>query len=69
MATAVGGQKNDRWGDYDPAAWHRLLQFMKDGGQIQRDDLPLDQLYTTRFVDAYNTWDRAAVKARALAQQ
>ncbi|XAH21109.1 ABC transporter substrate-binding protein [Xylophilus sp. GW821-FHT01B05] len=69
MATAVGGQKNDRWGEYDPAAWHRLLQFMKEGGQIQRDDLPLEQLYTSRFVDAYNTWDRAAVKAKALAQQ
>lgn len=63
LAAATGALDPGRWGDYSARSWSSLLQVMADGGQISRADLPLDRLYTTRFVEAYNRWDRAAVDA------
>jgi hypothetical protein len=61
--------KDDRWGDYDPAAWRTLAEVMYEGGQIKNKALPVEQLYTRDFVDGINKWDRAAVKARVGQQQ
>jgi len=59
------GMVDDRWGDYDPRTWREFLKIMRDGGQISRDDLPVDELYTRQFVGPINAWDREAVRVRA----
>jgi NitT/TauT family transport system substrate-binding protein len=59
------GMVDDRWGDYDPQTWREFLKILHDGGQISREDLPVDELFTRQFVDGINAWDRATVRARA----
>lgn len=68
LATAVGAVDPRRWGDYKAESWKSVLSIMAEGEQIKRADLPLDKLYTTRFVDGFNRWDRAAVAAKASAK-
>ena len=65
LDAALGAVDAARWGNYDADTWKRLLAVMAEGGQIKRADLPLDKLYTTRFVEGFNKWDRAAVARKA----
>lgn len=51
----------DLWGRYPEAAWATWLDVLKGAGQIETTDLPLDRVYTNRFVDAYNDFDRVAI--------
>ena len=49
--------------------WQNVVQFTKDHGVISREaSAPLDKLYTNKFVDDFNKFDRDAVtkQARAL---
>lgn len=42
-----------------------LFEAAKVGGLIQNTDVPLDKVYTNRFVDAYNDFDREKLEAAA----
>jgi NitT/TauT family transport system substrate-binding protein len=61
----TAGMQEDRWGDYDPAAWRTLAEVMHEGGQISSSSLPVEQLYAREFVAGINKWDRDAVRLRA----
>lgn len=53
------------YGHYTEGAWRRMIEVMRAEGQIQRADLDLSRLYTTRFVEEFNRFDREAVAAAA----
>lgn len=54
-------------GSYSDAEWKGVIQSLKQGGVISITDLPMDKLYTNRFVDDFNKFDRADVIKRAKA--
>jgi NitT/TauT family transport system substrate-binding protein len=55
-------------GHYPEAAWHAYIDILHAGGEITKTDLPLDTLYTGRFLAEINDFDATAVKAQAQAQ-
>jgi len=52
-------------GYYSDRAWEALINAMQLGGQIKSTDHDVSQLYTNRFIEAINDFDREAVQARA----
>lgn len=65
LATVFGAAKPDRLGDYEPANVRALISTMVEGGQLQRSNLDIDQVFTRQFVEAANRWNRGQVKAQA----
>lgn len=61
-----GGSK-ERWGAFLPESWKVHMEVLHAGGIIPTTELDLDKLYTNRFVDEYNKFDRDAVIAKAKA--
>lgn len=54
-------------GSFTDAQWKRVINSLKLGGVIKVTDLPMDKLYTNRFVADFNKFDRADVIRRAKA--
>ena len=53
------------YGHYTEESWRQMIAVMHAEGQIARADLEIARLYTNRFVEDYNRFDRAAVIAAA----
>ncbi|MFC2030625.1 ABC transporter substrate-binding protein [Chloroflexota bacterium] len=51
-----------RHGNNNPEGWAALVQFMLDTGQIETE-IPAENLINNDFVDAYNDFDPAEIKA------
>jgi NitT/TauT family transport system substrate-binding protein len=54
-------------GSFTDAEWKGVITSLKLGGIISVTDLPMDRLYTNRFVADFNKFDRADVIRRAKA--
>lgn len=54
-------------GSFTDAQWQGVIQSLKLGGVISKTDLPMDKLYTNRFVPDFNKFDRDDVIRRAKA--
>lgn len=54
-------------GSFTDAEWQGVIKSLKLGGVISVTDLPMDKLYTNRFVADFNNFDRAEVIKRAKA--
>jgi len=54
-------------GSFTDAQWQGVIKSLKLGGVISVTDLPMDKLYTNRFVADFNKFDRADVIKRAKA--
>jgi NitT/TauT family transport system substrate-binding protein len=54
-------------GGFTDDQWKSIIQSLKLGGMITVSDLPMDKLYTNRFVADFNKFDRADVIKRAKA--
>lgn len=54
-------------GSYSDEDWTVTISSLRQGGELKGPDFPLSSLYTNRFVEEYNKFDRAAVIARAMA--
>lgn len=54
-------------GSFTDAEWQGVIKSLKLGGVITVTDLPMDKLYTNRFVADFNKFDRADVIKRAKA--
>jgi len=54
-------------GSFTDSEWHGVIKSLKLGGVITVTDLPMDKLYTNRFVADFNRFDRADVIKRAKA--
>lgn len=52
-------------GSFTDAEWHGVIKSLKLGGVITVTDLPMDKLYTNRFVADFNKFDREDVIKRA----
>lgn len=61
------GTSDRRYGHFPEDAWRRLIKVMHEEGLIARADLDLSRLYTGRFVDEFNAFDRAVVERTAKA--
>lgn len=65
MQIVFGEAKEERFGDYDPAAVKNLIDIMYQSGQLSRADLNPDLVFTRQFVEGANRWDRAEVLRKA----
>ncbi|QDW39892.1 ABC transporter substrate-binding protein [Bradyrhizobium sp. KBS0727] len=54
-------------GSFTDDEWRGVIKSLKLGGVISVTDLPMDKLYTNRFVAEFNKFDRADVIKRAKA--
>lgn len=54
-------------GSFTDGEWQGVIKSLKLGGVISVTDLPMDKLYTNRFVADFNKFDRADVIKRAKA--
>ncbi|MDF3813759.1 MULTISPECIES: ABC transporter substrate-binding protein [Rhodopseudomonas] len=54
-------------GSFTDAQWQGIIKSLKLGGVITVTDLPMDKLYTNRFVADFNKFDRADIIRRAKA--
>jgi NitT/TauT family transport system substrate-binding protein len=54
-------------GSFTDDEWQGVIKSLKLGGVITVTDLPMDKLYTNRFVADFNKFDRADVIKRAKA--
>lgn len=52
------------WGDYDPAAWEIVMDYLQNGGLIDAP-VDIDRMYTSDLVAAINDFDEAEVRERA----
>ena len=59
--------KTSLLGSFTDAEWQGVIKSLKLGGVITVTDLPMDKLYTNRFVADFNKFDRADVIKRAKA--
>jgi NitT/TauT family transport system substrate-binding protein len=58
------------YGAFEDRDWEALIDSLRLGGVVPADlEIPLDTLYTNRFVEAYNDFDRDAVIALAQAYE
>jgi NitT/TauT family transport system substrate-binding protein len=53
------------FGAFSKNDWTTTIEALKLGDQIKTSDIPLDSLYTNRFVAAYNHFDHDAVRRKA----
>lgn len=65
----IGGKK--RFGYYAPEIWKNYVQVLNDGGQMSVREIDTSTVYTNAFVDEFNKFDEAKVRAtvRALKGQ
>ena len=63
------GAADVQWGRFLPSSWSQHVEIMHAAGLLPGNDLPLDRIYTNRFVPAFNRFDTRAVEAKALAAQ
>lgn len=54
-------------GSFTDAEWQGVIKSLKLGGVITVTDLPMDKLYTNRFVTDFNKFDRTDIIKRAKA--
>lgn len=54
-------------GSFTDAEWQGVIKSLKLGGVITVTDLPMDKLYTNRFVADFNKFDRTDIVKRAKA--
>jgi len=50
-------------GYYSDNAWESLINAMHVGGQLERTDHDIHQLFTNQFIESINAFDREAVEA------
>ena len=55
------------WGQFPDKALDTFLGALHEGGIIKQADLPVTDLFTNDFVEKFNDFDEAEVKARAAA--
>jgi NitT/TauT family transport system substrate-binding protein len=60
-------QREGRYGEYNEDSWRQFIGVLNKAEQIKQPALPLDKLVDMSLADAINTWDRAAVRRKALA--
>lgn len=58
-----------RFGEYPDDAFKNLIDILHEGGELSTADLDPKTLYTNELVSAFNDFDLAAVKARAVTLQ
>ena len=63
----VGPGEKPLLGSFTDAEWQGVIKSLKLGGGITVTDLPMDKLYTNRFVADFNKFDRTDVIKRAKA--
>lgn len=63
----VGNQR--RFGLYSPDVWKRYVQVLYEGGQLASTNVDTSTLYTNAFVDEFNKFDEAKVRAEARQQR
>lgn len=57
----IGGKK--RFGYYAPDIWKNYVQVLHDGGQMSVNQIDTSTVYTNAFVDEFNKFDEAKVRA------
>lgn len=63
----LGDQR--KFGAYSPEVWKRYVQVLHDGGQLTTTNIDTSTLYTNAFVDEFNKFDEAKVRAEARQQR
>jgi NitT/TauT family transport system substrate-binding protein len=63
----VGNQR--KFGLYSPDVWKRYVQVLYDGGQLSTTAVDTSALFTNAFVDEFNKFDEAKVRAEARLQR
>lgn len=62
--------EEELYGAFEERDWDALIDSLRLGGVVPADlEIPLDSLFTNRFVEAYNDFDRDAVIALAQAYE
>ncbi len=59
---AFGAGAAPKYGSFPETSWKRLIDVMRNEGQITRSDLDLGKLYTGQFIDEINRFDVSAVE-------
>lgn len=54
-------------GSYPENGWQTHISVMHSSGGLSKPTLPLEQVYTTEFIQDFNKFDRAAIEAKARA--
>lgn len=49
------------WGRFLPSSWKQHIAVMHAGGQIPVDNVPIERMYTNKFIPAMNKFDADAV--------
>ena len=62
-----GPNEKPLMGSFTDAQWKSIIKSLQLGGVITKTDLPMDKLYTNRFVVDFNKFDRDDVIKRAKA--
>lgn len=68
IAYFPNGQAKE-WGQFSSEAWAQHIALMYAGGQISVGTLPIDRIYTNRFVPAFNKFDVKAITDLARAKE
>jgi NitT/TauT family transport system substrate-binding protein len=55
----------ERLGSFTDNDWKLIIDALSAGEEIEKTDVPYEELYTNAFVGEYNDFDRAAVEERA----
>ena len=52
-------------GSFSDQEWKSIINSLKLGGVITKTDIPMDQLYTSKFFEDFNKFDAAEIRKRA----
>lgn len=52
-------------GEYDLDAIRQVIQAMADAGEYSSADVPVDEIFSNRFVESFDDFDRDELRARA----
>jgi NitT/TauT family transport system substrate-binding protein len=56
--------KTDVEGAFIASDWKRMVDYLKDQGMLKQD-VPLDRVYTDKFIKDINDFDKAAIEKQA----
>ena len=65
--TYFGPGQERLWGAYTDTTFKTLIAHLKEGGDISEVNIPMESLYTNRFVPEYNKFDAERVRREAQA--